>query len=267
MSGSVRGPMRTDQIAIQLYTVRDLVARDLPGTIGQLAGLGYRAVEFAGLAGCDPSTARAALDANHIRAASAHVPFEALQGDLSAELDVLDTLGCARVVIPSVPPRWHSGGTQVRDLALRIGELAAACAARGFSLAYHNHDSEFAPLDGTTMWDVLVGALEEEVELEVDVYWAARAGRDPVALIEGQSSRVALLHMKDMGPGADRRDVPVGDGILPWDAILGAGRRAGVEWYVVEQDHPTDPIVSARRGLAFLNGLTRGGPAAESSGP
>ncbi len=254
--------MRADQIAIQLWTVRDLVAKDLPGTIGTLAGVGYRAVEFAGLAGCDPSTVRAALDANDVRAAGAHVPFEALQEDLSAQLDVLATLGCSRVVIPSVPPRWHSGATQVRDLALRIGELAAACAARGFSLAYHNHDSEFAPLDGTTMWDLLVRGLEEGVELEVDVYWAARAGRDPVALIEAESSRVALLHMKDMGPGPDRLDMPVGDGTLPWDAILDAGRRAGVEWYVVEQDYPTDPIVSAQRGFTFLSGLTRAEPAA-----
>jgi sugar phosphate isomerase/epimerase len=112
------------------------------------------------------------------------------------------------------------------------------------------------------MWDLLVGGLEEVVDLEVDVYWAARAGRDPVALIEAESSRVALLHMKDMGPAPDRQDMPVGDGTLPWDAILDAGRRAGVEWYVVEQDHPIDPIVSAQRGFTFLSDLSRSGPAA-----
>jgi sugar phosphate isomerase/epimerase len=78
------------------------------------------------------------------------------------------------------------------------------------------------------------------VGLELDVYWANAGGGDPVALLERYGDRIRLLHMKDVGP--DGRDAPFGEGSLPWHELLPAAARAGVEWYVVEQDEPNDPL-------------------------
>ena len=115
-------------------------------------------------------------------------------------------------------------------------------------LGYHNHAFEFEPLDGTTVWDVLLAELPPEIELELDVYWAAVGGRDPVAEIQANSDRVRLLHMKDMAPGAEPHDAPAGHGVLPFPEIVEAARSAGVDWFVVEQDEPDDALedVSAR---------------------
>ena len=124
-------------------------------------------------------------------------------------------------------------------------------------LGYHNHAFEFEPLDGTTVWDALMAELTPEVELELDVYWAAVAGRDPVAEIQANPDRVRLLHMKDMAPGAEPHDAPAGQGVLPFPAIIEAARSAGVDWFVVEQDEPEDALEDVARALQYLGGLAR----------
>jgi sugar phosphate isomerase/epimerase len=247
--------VNADQIAIQLYTLRRLIGRDLPATINRVADIGYRAVEFAGLEGCNATTARAALDAAGVRVIGAHVPFQALQQGLAAELDQLETLGCRRVVVPWVDPALRASASDVNQLARRLNDLADECSERGFKLAYHNHAYEFERIDATTIWDILVPRLQSGIELEIDVYWATHAGRDAVRLIQGEAGRVRLIHMKDMARGRLGEDLPPGDGTLPWAQIVQAGRVAGVEWYIVEQDSPLDPIESAARGFRFLQQL------------
>ena len=93
------------------------------------------------------------------------------------------------------------------------------------------------------------------MELELDVYWAAVGGRDPVAEIRANPDRVRLLHMKDMAVGVEPRDAPAGDGILPFPAIVDAARSAGAEWYVVEQDEPADALDDIGRAFRYLGAL------------
>ncbi len=126
---------------------------------------------------------------------------------------------------------------------------------RGIRLGYHNHDFEFAPLDGTTIWDILLAELPPEVEIELDVYWVAVGGRDPVAEIDAAAGRVRLLHMKDRAPGPEPHDAPAGEGILPFPAIVEAARAAGVEWYIAEQDEPRDPLADIARAFRYLQSL------------
>jgi sugar phosphate isomerase/epimerase len=93
------------------------------------------------------------------------------------------------------------------------------------------------------------------VELELDVYWVSVAGRDPVREIRVAADRLHLLHVKDLAPGAEPREVPAGEGTLDIAAIIEAGRAAGVEWYVTEQvesDDPLQDIAAAARYLASL---------------
>ena len=94
------------------------------------------------------------------------------------------------------------------------------------------------------------------MDLEIDVYWAAGGGRDPAELIRSVGDRVKTLHMKDRGPGPAFADAPAGQGTLDFPAIVAAGRAAGVEWYIAEQDDAIDPlvdIVTARRYLTSLS--------------
>lgn len=247
--------MRPDQIALQLYTVRRPLATDLPGTIQAVARAGYRAVEVAGVKDGASAELATVLSAAGLRVAAAHESLEGLRADFEAVARRLVQLGAPRVIVPSLPPEDRVSVEAVRRVAGELGVLATRLAERGVRLGYHNHDLEFAPLDGTTMWNVLLAELPPEVEIEIDVYWAAFAGRDPVAEIEAASGRVRLLHMKDRAAGTEPRDAPPGAGILPFPEIVRAGRVAGVEWYIVEQDEPRDPLADIATGLRHLESL------------
>jgi sugar phosphate isomerase/epimerase len=96
------------------------------------------------------------------------------------------------------------------------------------------------------------------VGIEVDVYWAAHAGVDPAHLLGELQGRVPLLHVKDLAAGAERTDVPAGEGVLRWDEILPAAEAAGARWWIIEQDNPADPIADALRAIHNIEGLSRG---------
>jgi sugar phosphate isomerase/epimerase len=140
-----------------------------------------------------------------------------------------------------------------------MGRLARGLADRAIRLGYHNHDFEFAPLDGTTAWDILLAELPPDVEIELDVFWAAAGGRDPAAEIRATADRVRLLHMKDRAPGPDLQDAPAGEGTLDFPGIVEAARAAGVEWYIVEQDEPRAPLDDIARALHYLESLATEG--------
>ena len=115
--------------------------------------------------------------------------------------------------------------------------------------------SSSAPLEGSTIWDILLATLPPEVELELDVYWASVGGRDPVAEIGAIADRVRLLHMKDRAAGPTPHDAPVGEGTLPMPAIVEAADAAGVEWFIVEQDEPAEPLANIATSLRYLETL------------
>lgn len=254
--------MRPDQIAVQLYTVRSLAAADLPGTLREVSGAGYRSVELAGLPMTAPEELRDLLAAADLRPMASHESLESLRHDLGGVINRMTALDCPRIVIPWLPDAERTTVEGARALVRELARIGAECGERGIGLGYHNHSFEFEPLDGTTIWQVLLDELPREVAFELDVYWATVGGRDPVELIRGLDERLRLLHMKDMSSAPDRGDVTPGDGILRWPEIVAAGTDRGVEWYVVEEDNPRDAIAEITRGRAFLQGLAAGDPRA-----
>ena len=248
--------MRLDQIALQLYTVRALAQTDLTGTLRAVAAAGYRSVELAGLPETAPHELARLLAEAGLRPVASHEGIERLRADPVAVADRLGVLGCDRAVVPSIPDQDRRTVDDVRRFAAELGVLAREFADRGIRLAYHNHDFEFAPLEGTTVWDILRTEFPAEVELELDVYWASVAGRDPVTEIRANADRVRLLHMKDSVGGAEPHDAPAGQGILAFPEIVEAGRAAGVDWYIGEQDEPHDAVADIATAARYLESLT-----------
>jgi sugar phosphate isomerase/epimerase len=247
--------MRLDQIALQLYTVRALAAADLAATLGAVAAAGYRSVELAGLPDTAPHELARLLTETGLAAIASHESIERLRVDPTAVADRLDVLGCDRAVVPWIPEEDRRTGDDVLRFAAEVGVLARTFGDRGIRLAYHNHDFEFAPLDGTTVWDILLAELPAEVELELDVYWASVGGRDPVTEIRANADRVRLLHMKDRLGGPEPHDAPAGQGTLAFPEIVDAGRAAGVDWYVAEQDDPHDAVADISTAARYLESL------------
>ena len=245
-------PMRPDQLAVQLYTLRDLAAADLAGTLRAVAGAGFRAVELAGLPAIEAAPLRDLLAAEDLTPVGSHESLERLRADLEGVIERMTVVGCPRIIVPWMPEADRTDVAGVRRLAAELGRMAAICSEREIRLGYHNHAFEFEPLDGTTVWEVLLDNLPPGIELELDVYWATVAGRDPLTVIGGAGDRMRLLHMKDMAPGPERGDVAPGDGILPWAEIVAAATRQGVAWYIVEEDNPRDAIAEITRGRTYL---------------
>ena len=247
--------MRHDQIALQLYTLRRLLAKDLPGTLQAVAAIGFRAVELAGLPETRPGELAGLLGENGLAVVASHESIDRMRDDANAVADRLAEVGCPRVIVPWLPENDRRTVDEVRTFAQSVGGFARRFAQRGIRLGYHNHAFEFLPLGETTVWDILLEELPAEVEIELDVYWVAVGGRDPVAEIGATAKRVRLIHMKDLAPGRGPRDAPAGEGTLPFPEIIEEARAAGVEWYLVEQDEPSDALADVARAFSYLETL------------
>src|SRR3954452_2715108 len=219
---SYRRPMNHDQIALQLYTVRELTATDLGGTLVAVADAGYRSVELAAMPPTEPVTLKRLLADAGLRPIASHEGIDSMRADAGAIVDRVADLGCPRLVLPGMERADRSSADAVRRFADDVNGFVGMVADRGLRLGYHNHDWEFEPLDGTTTWDILLERLAAEVDLEIDVYWATVAGRDPVTLIRETGGRVRTLHMKDLIAKPQPHDAPAGDGELDFPAVIAA---------------------------------------------
>jgi sugar phosphate isomerase/epimerase len=251
--------MRRDQISLQLYTVREHTARDMPGTLRRISEIGYPAVEFAGYGGLSPEDLRTILDDLGIRASGAHVPLGSWETDPETVLADMHTLNCTHAIVPMAPPEHRQDETSIANLAKSFNRWGELCRQAGATFSYHNHDFEFAPVGGTTMWDVLIRETDPElVHLELDLYWVRYGGADPESLLRTLGDRISLVHLKDMAADEQRSDLPVGEGTMPWPELLSTADEAGVEWYVAEQDNPRDAIEDVRISLQHLRELASG---------
>src|SRR5689334_11725761 len=132
--------MNTDQIALQLYTVREEAKRDMIATLRDVAGMGYRAVEFAGYGNATVPMVAAALTELGLAAPSAHVGFQLLQTRAAEVFAELRALGCTYAVVPSAPEEYRADAGAVGRLGAILNDLGTQARAAGLQLGYHNHD-------------------------------------------------------------------------------------------------------------------------------
>ena len=273
-SGGRPGRVPRDHISVQLYTLRDQLARELEETLAELAEIGYTRIEHAGFVGRTAAEFRAALDNAGIRATSGHVgipqPWNA--DTWQRALEEAAIVGNKFIVHP-----FFGLGTNgpIRDGAVyrafaddlnKAGELARRA---GLSLGYHNHHLEFVRQDGgdRTGFDILTSRTDPRlVHLEVDLYWAWRGAADPVDLIHRNRGRIKQVHVKDMAVDTSNfTNAPFADpgtGIIDFKRIFRHAREAGLVEYIVERDDagtpprtPEQALDTARVGYEYLANL------------
>lgn len=212
-------------LSVQLYTVRELLDEDLAGTLERLAGLGFTQVEPFSFTTYGEALGRAMAGAG-LTAPTTHQHF--IGDDAEPVFAAAAALGIGTVIDPRVDrARWGSIA-DVEQIAADLNAAAAVAAAHGVRVGYHNHAQELEiVLDGRTALEVFAELLDDGVVLEVDTYWAAVAGQDPVALLRRLGDRVQAVHIKD-GPATDdvKDQVAVGRGGLPIREIIEAAPHA-----------------------------------------
>jgi sugar phosphate isomerase/epimerase len=252
------GGGRLDRLGVQLYTVRGRMQQDVAATLREVAAVGYQEVETAGLFDLSPEQFRAALDAAGLVSPAGHFPIDAIRQQPEATLAVARTLGQQWIVVPWLDPAERTAEGYER-LAGDLNRFGAAARDEGMRVAYHNHEFEFEPLgDERTGYDLLLDGTDPSlVDIELDLFWAVRGGRDPIALFAAHPGRFALCHVKDMRDIAGSQEmVAVGEGEIDFASIFGRAADAGLEHYFVEHDNPADPIASIRTSFEHLRQLS-----------
>ncbi|WP_258059497.1 sugar phosphate isomerase/epimerase [Rathayibacter sp. AY1E6] len=216
-------------LSVQLYSVREPLAADLPATLDRLAAIGFTTVELFGFVDLADAY-RAALPASGLRAPSAHARLLGPQGDATVDeiLDTAASLGVETVIDPFVDPTRWTTADDVARIADELNGLVDSAAARGLVLGYHNHAFEFENrVDGRSAFEHLAGLLDPRMVLELDTYWAAVGGDDPVEVLGRLGDQVRFLHVKDGPISADTQEqLPAGEGAMDVPAILAAAPQA-----------------------------------------
>ena len=239
-------------IGLQLYTIRDLMEQNFEYALRQVAEIGYREVEFAGLFDHAPKKVATILSKTGLTTPSSHISFDRLRTGLQGVVDEAQTLGNQYVVCPSIDGSLQKDAAGWRRAAADLNRAGNSLQRVGLRLAYHNHDAEFHPLpNGEIGYDILLAECDPKfVKMELDLYWITKGGRDPLEYFAKWPSRFPLVHVKDMAGNGGM--TAVGQGHIDWARIFAKRRDAGIEHFYVEYDNPTSPIADIKVSFDYM---------------
>lgn len=242
-------------IGLQLYTVRGMMERNMEFTLRDVAAIGYREVEFAGLFDTDLQKVEKWLTKYQLTSPASHQPLARLKSGLQGVIREARTLGQTYIVCPWIdaPDRRDAAGW--RRVAADFNRIGESLQRAGLRFAYHNHDFEFERLPtGEVGYDILLAQCDPKlVRMELDLFWITKGGRDPLAYFEKWPGRFPLVHVKDMtGNGVMTN---VGQGHIDWGRIFAKRREAGIEHFFVEHDNPSSPLDDIKTSFTFMKTL------------
>lgn len=246
------------KVGIQLYSIRDTFQADPLAALAAVAAAGFAEVEFGGggYFERDPAELKGLLDRTGLVAPSMHAGQNELEQSLDRVILIARTVGANHVVLPASLPGTRKSVEGYRQVAQLCTRVANRLATEGISFYYHNHDWEFTQLDGgTTGFDILTGETDPAlVKLELDLYWANKAGQDIFRLFEKHAGRIELCHVKDTRPSGEMT-LP-GEGLTDFQAIFAQASKAGLRHFFVEDDRlvRADPA-RLRATVKYLQGL------------
>ncbi len=254
--GAAAAP-RQPGIALQLYSVRHACAEDFDAALEAVAGIGCKAVEFAGYYKYrdDAAGLRKRLDELGLAVAGTHVGAGTLTDPKAIEFH--RTIGCRRLIVP--------GDKRVRDaekskeFAELLNRAAETLKPHGMFCGYHNHTHEFAQAgDGDkTWWDLLAERTAGDVVLQMDVGHVTRAGCDPVSYLRKYPGRTRTAHFSPaVAKGDKEAKIFIGEDSIAWREVIAACREVGgTDWFIVEQEKRPGDLTQLECAERSLNGL------------
>lgn len=257
---------RNTPIGVQLYTLRSELGKDARGTLTRVAELGYKRVETFGYNkgkwfGMTASEFAMLLRDNGLESPSGHTFPGSMflkegweEGWKQAVTDS-KTLGQDFIVIPWLEEPYRKSADNYKKISEGLNKAAAVAKASGLKLAYHNHDFEFADLGGgVTGFDIMMKETDASlVKMELDLYWAVKAGKDPLSLFAAHPGRFAMWHVKDMDKTEKKFFTEVGSGSIDFKPIFAKAKQSGMKYFFVEQDVcPGSPFDSIAKSIDYM---------------
>jgi sugar phosphate isomerase/epimerase len=244
-------------LGLQLYSVRDQIAKDYDGTLQQVAAAGYREVEAAGYFGRSAAQVKQSMDKAGLNCVSTHYSLADLQPHLDDVLVFTKALGVKYIICssPSFSPARAKTAGDFKSVAKNINlddwkwnaeqfnHVGEKVKAEGMQFGYHNHTMEFQEEKGVVPFEELLRLTDpKNVTIEMDCGWVAVAGRDPAEYLKRYPNRISLLHVKDFklnGPATVLNPPPsteLGRGTIDYHKIFAAAKNANIQHYFVEQE-------------------------------
>jgi len=265
-----------NKIGIQLFTLRELLLKDVNSVIAQVAKIGYNQVETyygypgalnkEGFWGLDAKAFKALLKAHNLTSPSGHyntTEFLAKDGNqetLKRHIETAATVGQKYFVVPALPTNIRQNGTldDYKEMAAKFNSAAELCKSHNLKLAYHNHNFEFKDQgNGVTGYDILLKETDPSmVKFELDIFWAVNAGLDPLKMFEDNKNRFSMWHVKDMDKNDKRIYTEVGTGSIDFKNIFNQAKSSGLEYIFIEQDViKIDPYESITQSIKYVKSI------------
>lgn len=268
--------MDTSFVAAQLYTIRQhtQTRADFARSMSKIREIGYRAVQVSAIGEISDADVKRIVADNGLCICNTHISFDRLQNDLDAVIAQHQLWDCRHIAIGSMPMAFRESADGYKRFAALGSQIGERLAEADMTFSYHNHSFEFVKFDGRAGLEILFDESDPRyLQAELDTYWVQHGGGDPAAWIERLAGRMPVVHLKDMlmlpppstsslnELGGDLRPqqamAEVGEGNLNFPSILAACRRAGVEWYAVEQDicqrDPFESLAISFQNLAAMD--------------
>src|SRR5918994_3406384 len=252
-------------LGLQLYSLRNQMEKDVPGTLKMVRDWGLSEVETAGYYGRTAAAFAEEMKRASLKATSMHAGYDQLRDDLKQAVDDAKALGVTYVTTAWISHKAPFQREDAERAAAHFTEWGRALRNEGVRFMYHLHGYEFAPGSRGTLLDTILQATPADaVQYEMDVFWVVRGGGNPVAILQRYKGRFAALHLKDMAKGTETGDlsgtapdstnVPLGTGMIDYRAVLRTARDAGVRLYYIEDEHEK-VLDQVPQTLAYLSNL------------
>lgn len=242
----------TGPFGIQLYSLRNQLAKDVPGSLKHIREAGYTDVETAGFYNMPPADFKKELDKTGLKCTAMHAGDDnRFRNQLDAILAEARVFKPDFIISPWVGEQRRKDPEGCKRVAEEFNTWGKKVQEDGFRFAFHNHDAEFKPVGGSTAMDIFIQESDPKlVFFELDLFWVKRAGIDPGDYLRKYPGRFKLVHLKDIEMGRPLGDfkptpddwcVPLGTGQIDWTKTLGACADTGVTHYYVEDESSGAP--------------------------
>jgi len=253
-------------VGVQLYSLRDIIGKDVKGVIEKVAAIGYKEVETYGYSvkdkfwGLAPKEFSTLLKQNALTAPSGHYDLENFMSgkstdELKSYIEAANIIGSEYIIVPYLGSGIRKTADHYMKLAAKLNEGAELCKKSGLKFAYHNHDFEFKKFGNTTGLEIMLKGTDKNlVDFELDLYWAVRSGVDPMTLFKSYPNRFKLWHVKDMDKVNNNSNTEIGQGAVDFKKIFDGQKLSGVKHYYVEHEtnYKPDQIGSIRTSFNYV---------------
>lgn len=229
------------QIGLQLYSVRDDCAKDLPGVLKAVAKMGYTGVEFAGYHGRTAEELRKMLDEDHLKCYGTHLALTDLLGDhFDKTVAFARVLGCKFLVVPWLPEERRNTKQSIVETAHLFSDIARKLKPYGMTLGWHNENYEFQDVDGETIWDRFFENADKDVVIQFDTGNALSAGVQAAPYLLKYPSRVYSIHVKDFS--TTNKTALLGEGDEHWNEVIPIFKnKIAPHTFIIEQESYGQP--------------------------